>query len=241
MSDSNLPPDPLSSGILCRRDIPYLTDFNINVVLVESIDRDKDHSECMNALADAGIYVVADVMGIGAGYMWNQEKPDYKIGIISSLANYSNLLGLRMFAGGQQPTNMLYFRAAFRDMRAYMSKVLHMKIPIILAVVPETPDRAIIDYMWCHNDTADVIHLWIGGSVINCTTTQNIEDAVDFVTTWNTPIILEGMRCDLYRDDPDDRNYEFMYDVYSGQGAAALSGGILERYYGRWSENWTYG
>ncbi|KAF2450436.1 carbohydrate-binding module family 43 protein [Karstenula rhodostoma CBS 690.94] len=242
LSGLNPPPDPLGSGILCRRDIPNLSALNINTILVVNIDRDKDHSECMKAFVDAGIYVVASVLetGTGSAYVWDQEKLDHKIGIISSLANYSNLLGLRMVAEDQHPMDMPYFRAAFRDMRTYMSEVWHRNIPIILTVVPEEQEKDTIDYMWCHNDTADMAYVWLGESVQNCTTSQNIEDAVDFAKTLGAPSVLEGMRCEVNRSDSDDRNYEFMYDVYSDQGAAALSGGILQTYYGNWDENMTY-
>ncbi|OAG07790.1 uncharacterized protein CC84DRAFT_719666 [Paraphaeosphaeria sporulosa] len=243
LSNFNPPPDPLGSGILCRRDIPYLSGFNINVIVVAYIDRDKDHSECVNALADAGIYVVPQVdAGVNSYlYVWNQETFDYKIGIISSLANYSNVLAFRMTAAGQQPTDLLYFRAAFRDMRTYMSEVLHRSIPIVLSILPEEQEKDTIDYIWCHDDAADIVQLWMGNSVINCTSDQNIEDAVDFAKSLSGPIVLEGMRCDLYIGEFDDRNYEFMYDVYSDKGAAALSGGILDTYYGDWNESMTFG
>ncbi|KAK7186372.1 1,3-beta-glucanosyltransferase [Paraphaeosphaeria sporulosa] len=214
LSNFNPPPDPLGSGILCRRDIPYLSGFNINVIVVAYIDRDKDHSECVNALADAGIYVVPQV--------------DAGVNSYFSLANYSNVLAFRMTAAGQQPTDLLYFRAAFRDMRTYMSEVLHRSIPIVLSILPEEQEKDTIDYIWCHDDAADIVQL------------PEHVDAVDFAKSLSGLIVLEGMRCDLYIGEFDDRNYEFMYDVYSDKGVAALSGGILDTYYGDWNESMTF-
>jgi hypothetical protein len=241
MSASNPPPDPLVNGVLCRRDIPYLSDASINVLTVYNIDGDKDHSECMNALAQAGIYVVADVIGGGGGtgYTWDQQKFDFKIGIIDSLANYTNLLGLRMVAEDQQPTDVLYFRAAFRDMRAHISDVWQRNIPIVLVVIPQETD--FIDHMWCHDDGADIVHAWIGEDVVNCTTYKNIADAVDFAKTMSIPSVVDGMRCQLQSSDDDNRDFEFIYDVYSDQGAASLSGGLLQTYYGNWNDSLTWG
>jgi hypothetical protein len=196
--------------------------------MVTNIDGGKDHSACMNALAEAGIYVVTDVIESGTRYTWDQEEFEFKTGIIGSLANYTNLLGLRMATVDQQPTDTLYFRAAFRDMRAYMSEVWHRNIPIILSVSQQDTD--LIDYMWCHDDGADIVHVWIGDDFANSTTDQDVAVAVVMAKTMSVPSVVEGMRCDLYYGDSDNRTFEFMYDVYSDEGAAALSGGALQTY-----------
>jgi len=50
--------DPLSSSQNCTRDLPYLRQLGVNAVRVYSIDPAKDHSDCMKAFDDAGIYVL---------------------------------------------------------------------------------------------------------------------------------------------------------------------------------------
>jgi hypothetical protein len=53
--------DPLSDTTSCKRDIEFLKKVRTNTIRVYAINPDEDHDECMNALADAGIYVVADL------------------------------------------------------------------------------------------------------------------------------------------------------------------------------------
>ena len=53
--------DPLADSTACKRDIEYLKKLKTNTIRVYAIDPEKDHKECMSALADAGIYVVADL------------------------------------------------------------------------------------------------------------------------------------------------------------------------------------
>jgi hypothetical protein len=53
--------DALSDSTSCKRDIEVLKKIRTNTIRVYAVDPDKDHDDCMNALADAGIYVVADL------------------------------------------------------------------------------------------------------------------------------------------------------------------------------------
>ncbi|KAL8952002.1 MAG: hypothetical protein Q9183_007418, partial [Haloplaca sp. 2 TL-2023] len=57
--------DMLADGLVCARDLPYFRGLQTNVLRIYSIENDTDHDECMNTLAEAGIYTLVDLSRAG--------------------------------------------------------------------------------------------------------------------------------------------------------------------------------
>jgi hypothetical protein len=55
------PDDPLADTSQCQADIKFMTQLGANTIRVYHVDSTADHDGCMNAFADAGIYVLADL------------------------------------------------------------------------------------------------------------------------------------------------------------------------------------
>ncbi len=66
--------DPLADTTICRRDIAAFKKLGINTVRTYMVDNSKKHDECMQALAEAGIYLVLDVNN--PKYSINRENPE---------------------------------------------------------------------------------------------------------------------------------------------------------------------
>lgn len=135
--------DPLADAALCDRDIPYFKDLGLNTIRVYSVDNTVDHTECMNKLADAGIYVILDVntpkTSISRGDPECSYNLDYMTEIfatIDSFASYNNTLGF--FSANELVNNVEsfqyspYIKAVTRDMKQYMRVQNYRHIPVIL-------------------------------------------------------------------------------------------------------------
>jgi hypothetical protein len=121
--------DPLADVAGCTRDIPILEELRTNTIRVYAIDPTADHKECMSMLADAGIYVVADLAQPDASIIRNDPQWDDELyaryaEVIDEMSQFNNTLGF--FAGNEvsnQPNNTdasAFVKAAVRDMKAYI-------------------------------------------------------------------------------------------------------------------------
>jgi hypothetical protein len=89
--------DPLTDTAGCSRDIPYLKELNTNVIRVYAIDPQGDHSKCMQMLADAGIYVFADLSEpsqsiVRSSPEWNIDLYSRYTSVVDALAIYTNVI-----------------------------------------------------------------------------------------------------------------------------------------------------
>jgi 1,3-beta-glucanosyltransferase GAS5 len=61
LGGSSLLADPIANLTGCQRDIQYFKQLGINTVRVYTVDNSANHDDCMNLLANAGIYLALDV------------------------------------------------------------------------------------------------------------------------------------------------------------------------------------
>ncbi|KAK0643683.1 glucanosyltransferase [Cercophora newfieldiana] len=129
-SSANL--DPLADADICRPDIEKFKKLGINVIRVYSTDNSKDHSTCMNLLADAGIYVVLDANN--PLYSINREKPapsynaEYLQSVFATIDEFGKYDNTMAFFSGNEVIHDLvettraarFVKAVTRDMRQYI-------------------------------------------------------------------------------------------------------------------------
>ena len=129
-SSANL--DPLADPKVCLPDIDKFKDLGLNMIRVYSTDNSKDHSECMDALAEAGIYVALDANN--PDYSINRDKPEPSynhvylqsvFATIDEFIKYDNTFGF--FSGNEvihdekeTTLSARFVKATTRDMRQYI-------------------------------------------------------------------------------------------------------------------------
>lgn len=145
--------DPLADPKVCKPDIEKFKKLGINVIRVYSTDNSKDHDECMNALADEGIYVVLDANNPNYSINRDNPHPSYNavylqsvFATIDAFAKYDNTMAF--FSGNEVIHDHLnttrtakYVKATDRDMRAYIKARNYRKIPVGYSAADVTDNR----------------------------------------------------------------------------------------------------
>lgn len=133
--------DPIADADGCKRDIEKFKELGLNTIRVYSVDNSKDHDECMNALADAGIYLVLDVNT--PKYSLNRADPapsyndvylQYIFATVDKFASYKNTLaffsGNEVINDGPSSKAAPYVKAVTRDLRQYIRSRNYREIPV---------------------------------------------------------------------------------------------------------------
>ena len=124
--------DPLANPDICLTDIAKFKTLGVNVVRVYSTDNSLSHATCMNALAEAGIYVALDANNPQYSINRKNPGPSYNTAYLQSVfatidefAKYSNTMAF--FSGNEvihdeadSTLSARYVKATTRDMRQYI-------------------------------------------------------------------------------------------------------------------------
>ena len=153
--------DPLADPDICKRDIAKFKELGLNTIRVYHVDNSMDHDECMDALAEAGIYLLLDVNT--PLYSLNRDKParSYNdvylqnvFATIDMFSKYDNILGY--FSGNEvidfpeTAPAAPYVKAVTRDIRQYIGTRGYRKIPVGYAAVDDETNREqMAKYMNC--------------------------------------------------------------------------------------------
>ena len=248
--------DPLTSKS-CSRDVPYLKDLHANVVRTYYIDTSKDHSSCTALFAQAGIYVMVDLMAPGyilntVNPVWNNVLFKQYTSVIDTMHNYTNLLGFILgddvVSGISQNDSGPYLKAAVRDMKAYIRQKSYRPIPVGSVNSVNNNERAVYisddqvsqgsltfsDYLNCGDKNDDNIDFW-GANIRdwcsdtgrNNYTLSSYANATSALSAYLIPGFLAAYGC-----------LEFVYmdfseiDVIYGQLMSPVwSGGIFYQYF----------
>ncbi|KAH9866252.1 beta-glucanosyltransferase [Plenodomus biglobosus] len=232
--------DPIADADGCKRDIAKFKDLGINTVRIYTVDNSANHDECMNALADAGIYLALDLNT--PKYSINRADPQVSynkvylqsiFATVEMFAKYDNTLlffSANEVINDDKTTNCApYVKAVTRDIKSYMNARGLRKIPVGYSAADVESNRyEMAAYMNCGPDAArsDFFgfndYSWCDPSSY---TISGWDQKVAKFSNYSIPIFLSEYGC-----NKNDRKFEEVKSLYSTDMTGVYSGGLVYEY-----------
>jgi hypothetical protein len=232
--------DPIADVDGCKRDIKNFKELGLNTIRVYSVDNSKDHDECMNALAEAGIYLVLDVNT--PKYSLNRKDPEisyndvylqYIFATMEKFAKYDNTLaffsGNEVINDGPSSKAAPYVKAVTRDMRTFLRARKLRAVPVGYSAADVDTNRLeMAEYMNCGTDDerSDFFafndYSWCDPSSF---TTSGWDQKVKNFTGYGLPLFLSEYGCNI-----NTREFNEVKALYSEKMTPVYSGGLVYEY-----------
>ncbi|KAJ9664021.1 hypothetical protein H2198_000524 [Neophaeococcomyces mojaviensis] len=157
--------DPLVDTAQCQRDAALMHTLGANSIRVYHVNATADHSGCMNAFAQNGIYIWVDLdsfktyIRLDDVPSWTQNKSDSYRAVMDNFAQFENTAG---FFIGNEVLNSLqdsgsapYLLSAAADLRAYGESKQYRTIPIGYSATDTGALPMLQDYLVCRPNATE--------------------------------------------------------------------------------------
>lgn len=216
-----------------------MAQLQTNTIRVYALDPTKNHDQCMQMLAAAGIYVVADLgepkNSINRDLpQWNEAIYQRYTAVVDNLAKYTNTLG---FFAGNEVTNMAnnteasaFVKAAVRDVKAYIVQKKYRPLGVGYATNDDDQRTELAQYFNCGDPSASIdfwgynIYSWCGQSSYR---ESHYQERTQEFSTYNVPVFFAEYGCNT----EGAREFDEVAALYGNEMTKVWSGGIVYMYY----------
>ncbi|KAH0848767.1 hypothetical protein AYO21_09873 [Fonsecaea monophora] len=232
--------DPIADEEGCKRDLEEFKKLGINAIRVYTVDNSASHDACMNALADAGIYLILDVNT--PKYSLNRADPGpsyndvYLQNIFATIDIFHAYDNTLAFFSGNEVINdpetsaaAPYVKAVTRDIRQYIRSQGYRTIPVGYSAADVAENRLeMAEYMNCGTDDerSDFFafndYSWCDPSSF---TVSGWDQKVKNFTGYGIPIFLSEYGCNI-----NTREFNEVEALYSDKMTPVYSGGLVYEY-----------
>ena len=232
--------DPIADAAGCKRDISYFKQLGLNAIRVYTVDNTASHDECMNALADAGIYLILDVNTPKYSLNRADPNPSYNdvylqsiFATIDKFQGYTNTLaffsGNEVINDGPSSISAPYVKAVTRDIRQYIRNRGYRNIPVGYSAADVSENRLeMAKYMNCGTDDerSDFFafndYSWCDPSSF---TKSGWDQKVKNFTGYGLPLFLSEYGCNT-----NTRDFGEVASLYGSDMTGVYSGGLVYEY-----------
>ncbi|OJD22689.1 hypothetical protein ACJ73_05962 [Blastomyces percursus] len=232
--------DPIADPEICKRDIAKFKELGLNTIRIYTVDNSKDHDECMQALADAGIYLVLDVNT--PKYSINRNEPEISyndvylqniFATVAMFAKYDNTLaffsGNEVINDGPTSKTAPYVKAVTRDIRQFIRQQGLREVPVGYSAADVDSNRLqMAQYMNCGpDDERSDFFAFNDYSWCDPSTFENAgwDKKVELFSGYGLPLFLSEYGCNT-----NTREWNEVKALYSEKMTSVYSGGLVYEY-----------
>ncbi|KAI9648266.1 hypothetical protein NHQ30_002898 [Ciborinia camelliae] len=205
--------DPLIDTNQCQLDASLMKTLGANTIRVYHVDPSGDHSGCMSAFAEAGVYLFLDLDTFNTAITptdatWNQSQYNAFGKVMDAFAKFDNTLGFfignEVIAMNNQSLAAPFIKAAARDMKAYRTSKGYRDIPIGYSAADIAELRPMLqNYLACGTNASESIDFfglnayeWCGNSDFS---TSGYKTLNTYAEGYNIPIFFSETGCNTVK------------------------------------------
>ncbi|KAF1809301.1 hypothetical protein P152DRAFT_168381 [Eremomyces bilateralis CBS 781.70] len=232
-----VPEDPLIDTDQCERDASLMSELGANAIRVYHVNPSGDHTGCMSAFAEKGIYAFIDLDDFDTQIeqnhpWWNETQHSMFSDVMDAFHTFENVAGF--FVGNEVITMKNgslaapYVKAAARDMKAYRDSKDYRQIPIGYSAADIATLRPMLqNYLACGTNYSESLDFFALNAYEWCGKTTFEESGyaalTKNVTEYSIPIYFSETGCNTVRP----RTFADQAAIFGPKMAPYWSGSIV--------------